>query len=49
VHKARGGRIAYKWSHNNKFVRVMWQPKLHDLRGPAGRTMDVDGKRRPAR
>ena len=30
VHKARGGRIAYKWSHNNKFVRVMWQPKLHD-------------------
>ncbi len=22
--KARGGQIAYKWSHNNKFVRVVW-------------------------
>lgn len=27
VHKARGGRIAYKWSHNNKFVRVRWENK----------------------
>jgi hypothetical protein len=25
VHKARGGKIAYKWSHNNKFVRITWQ------------------------
>lgn len=25
VRKARGGRIAYKWSHNNKFVRVVWE------------------------
>lgn len=24
LHKARGGRIEYKWSHNNKFVRVLW-------------------------
>jgi len=22
---ARGGKVAYKWSHNNKFVRVVWQ------------------------
>jgi hypothetical protein len=27
VHKARGGKIAYKWSHNNKFVRVIWQSR----------------------
>jgi NMD protein affecting ribosome stability and mRNA decay len=25
LHKARGGRVAYKWSHNNKFVRVIWR------------------------
>jgi hypothetical protein len=25
VCKARGGKIAYKWSHNNKFVRVIWE------------------------
>ncbi|HET8563237.1 MAG TPA: BCAM0308 family protein [Candidatus Binatia bacterium] len=25
LHKARGGRLAYKWSHNNKFVRVFWE------------------------
>ena len=23
--KARGGKVAYKWSHNNKFVRVVWR------------------------
>jgi NMD protein affecting ribosome stability and mRNA decay len=23
--KARGGRVTYKWSHNNKFVRVIWE------------------------
>ena len=22
---ARGGKVAYKWSHNNKFVRVLWE------------------------
>ena len=22
---ARGGKVAYKWSHNNKFVRVVWE------------------------
>jgi len=26
VKKARGGKVDYKWSHNNKFVRVIWQP-----------------------
>jgi NMD protein affecting ribosome stability and mRNA decay len=25
VHKARGGSVEYKWSHNNKFVRVLWE------------------------
>ena len=25
VCKARGGKVAYKWSHNNKFVRVIWE------------------------
>lgn len=25
VKKAKGGRVAYKWSHNNKFVRVLWE------------------------
>jgi hypothetical protein len=24
LHKARGGKVDYKWSHNNKFVRVLW-------------------------
>ena len=23
--KARGGRLDYKWGHNNKFVRVVWE------------------------
>ena len=23
--RAKGGKIAYKWSHNNKFVRVVWE------------------------
>lgn len=27
VRKARGGTLAYKWSHNNKFVRVVWEQK----------------------
>jgi hypothetical protein len=25
IKKARGGKIAYKWGHNNKFVRVLWE------------------------
>jgi NMD protein affecting ribosome stability and mRNA decay len=25
LNKARGGRVAYKWSERNKFVRVIWQ------------------------
>jgi hypothetical protein len=28
VKKARGGKIAYKWGHNNKFVRVMWEKNV---------------------
>jgi len=27
VGKARGGPLAFKWSHNNKFVRVVWEQK----------------------
>jgi hypothetical protein len=27
VRKARGGKLAYKWAHNNKFVRVVWEQK----------------------
>jgi len=27
IKKARGGELTYKWSHNNKFVRVIWQKK----------------------
>jgi hypothetical protein len=23
--KARGGKVAYRWSHNNKFVRIVWR------------------------
>jgi hypothetical protein len=25
VKKARGGKLDYKWGHNNKFVRVVWE------------------------
>ena len=25
VHKARGGKVEYKWGHKNKFVRVWWE------------------------
>jgi NMD protein affecting ribosome stability and mRNA decay len=25
LEKAFGGSVAYKWSHNNKFARVVWQ------------------------
>jgi hypothetical protein len=27
VKKARGGNVDYKWRHNNKFVRVIWENK----------------------
>jgi hypothetical protein len=27
IKKARGGNIAYKWGHNNKFVRVVWEKR----------------------
>jgi hypothetical protein len=25
IKKARGGKLTYKWGHNNKFVRVVWE------------------------
>jgi hypothetical protein len=25
IRKARGGKLVYKWGHNNKFLRVEWQ------------------------
>jgi hypothetical protein len=25
--KARGGKVAYKWGHNNKFLRVVWEKR----------------------
>ena len=28
VYKARGGNVEYKWSHNNKFVRVSWTKNI---------------------
>jgi hypothetical protein len=28
IKKARGGRIAYKWAHNGKFVRVVWESSV---------------------
>src|SRR2546426_71532 len=27
VKEARDGKIAYKWGHNNKFVRVVWEKR----------------------
>jgi hypothetical protein len=27
LRKARGGKVAYKWGHNNKFVRVVWEKR----------------------
>jgi NMD protein affecting ribosome stability and mRNA decay len=27
IRKARGGKLTLKWSHNNKFVRVFWEPR----------------------
>ena len=25
LRKARGGKVSYKWSHNNKYARVVWE------------------------
>jgi hypothetical protein len=25
IKSARGGKVAFKWGHNNKFVRVVWE------------------------
>jgi hypothetical protein len=25
IKKARGGKVAFKWGHNNKFIRVVWE------------------------
>ena len=27
LRKARGGKVTYKWSHNNKFARVVWEKR----------------------
>jgi len=27
IKNARGGKLDYKWGHNNKFVRVVWEQK----------------------
>jgi hypothetical protein len=27
IKKARGGELDYKWGHNNKFVRVVWEKR----------------------
>ena len=27
LRKARGGKVDYTWSHNNKFVRVVWEQR----------------------
>ena len=27
IRKARGGKLVYKWGHNNKFLRVGWEQK----------------------
>ena len=27
LRKARGGKLQYKWGHENKFVRVVWEAK----------------------
>ena len=34
VRKARGGKLQYKWGHNNKFARVVW---CRDAAGQADR------------
>ena len=28
IKKARGGKLAYKWGHNNKFVRIVWENRM---------------------
>jgi hypothetical protein len=27
IRKARGGKLVYKWGHNNKFIRVLWEKR----------------------
>jgi len=29
IKKARGGSLDYKWGHNNKFVRVVWEKRTN--------------------
>lgn len=31
--KARGGKVTYKWSHRNKFARVLWEKSLPKTSG----------------
>jgi hypothetical protein len=28
IKKARGGKLVYKWTHNGKFVRVLWEKSV---------------------
>ncbi len=37
LRKARGGKVSYKWSHNNKFARVVWEG------GDAGKKVKARG------
>ena len=30
LNKARGGKVTYKWSHRNKFARVLWESRQAD-------------------
>jgi hypothetical protein len=32
LRKARGGKVSYHWSHNNKFVRVFWENRSENTR-----------------
>lgn len=34
IKKARGGKIEYKWGHNNKFVRVIWEKERGKRHNP---------------
>jgi hypothetical protein len=31
LRKARGGKVLYNWSHNNKFARVLWEAKKKEI------------------
>ena len=35
LRKARGGKVSYKWSHNNKYARVVWEKREQKNSGRA--------------